>query len=239
MEKKQSNQPRVISTRQCIMITWWSAGRGQRRAWLQWHKRPINILHNIELYIYIFCFSHCTTMFNPIPSPPFFNVKSYREAPSPRTHIHTHTRTYTHSIHRNKHGQHLIQDGAQASWKGKKEGTLSQYEVWWKLLMCNSMFCVQLKKPKTLLLVPIFQAITKSSRFTCRKLRRKTSWHHRKRSKTNTKHLLIWDVKRPPCSGSIPDVSTVVNSPPPPHSVNLTQETGNGSDTNLCLGEIS
>lgn len=29
-----------------------SAGRGQSRAWLQTAQRPINILHNIELYIY-------------------------------------------------------------------------------------------------------------------------------------------------------------------------------------------
>lgn len=45
-----------------------SAGHGQRREWLQWHKRPINILHNIELYIYTLFFllllrslSCCTT----------------------------------------------------------------------------------------------------------------------------------------------------------------------------------
>lgn len=41
-----------------------SAGRGQCRAWLQWHKRPINILHNIEFYIYtfFFCFVFLTVL---------------------------------------------------------------------------------------------------------------------------------------------------------------------------------
>lgn len=51
-----------------------------------------------------------------------------------------------------------------------------------------------------------------------------TSQEIKNKTQTAWKHLFkVFDVKWPPCSGFIPDVSTVVNSPPP-HSIDPMQK---------------
>lgn len=215
-----------------------SAGHGQCRAWLQWHKRPINILHNIELYIYFFFFLflslyRCiqpdsvrmrrlgrTRLFHKVP---FLYVKSYIQRPPPLIHTHTHT----HSIHRNKYGRHLIQDGRVLRLPGRtnREWTLIWYRVQWEsgcatvcFMLCScpmeissaagGFLAAFMLSPELPSGIYNQEAETKHDLTSRGQNKTRTAWKH---------WFKISDVKWPPCSGFIPDV---VN-PPPPRSINL------------------